>query len=166
LASCHLTIASEIETVPARAAPAYLAGKRPSCASPNEFAKPAKTMTVSEQIQHRKLSPPANYRASWPYRSHNRADAAPLVPGCAEQIVIPLLPVAWRFERGSRIRLALSGADIDHYGQVPHGRPPMLTELKWLLPCAQSKMMPWRCASATSLRISCFSWPMMPCARP
>ena len=51
MASCHLTIASEIETVPARAAPAYLAGKRPSCARPNEFAKPAKTMTVSEQIQ-------------------------------------------------------------------------------------------------------------------
>jgi transposase len=39
-------------------------------------------------------------------------------------------------------------------------------KLKWLLPCAQSKMMPWRCASTTSLRISCFSWPMMPCARP
>jgi hypothetical protein len=49
LASCHLTIASEIETVPARAAPAYLAGKPPSCASPNEFAKPAATMTVSER---------------------------------------------------------------------------------------------------------------------
>ena len=77
---------------------------------------------------HRKLSPPpADYRATWPYRSHDRADATPLVPGSAEPIVIPLLPVAWRFEKGSRIRLALSGADIDHYGQVPHGRPPVLS---------------------------------------
>ncbi len=77
---------------------------------------------------HRKLSPPpSDYRASWPYRSHDRADAAPLVPGRAEQIVIPLLPIAWRFAKGSRIRLAISGADIDHYSQVPHGRPPLLT---------------------------------------
>src|SRR5207248_9619250 len=36
---------------------------------------------------HRKLSPcPPNYRASWPYRTHDRADAAPLVPGQAEDI--------------------------------------------------------------------------------
>ena len=77
---------------------------------------------------HRKLSPPPDdYRASWPYRSHDRADAAPLVPGRAEHMVIPLLPVAWRFAEGSRIRLAIGGADIDHYGQVPHGRPPLLT---------------------------------------
>src|SRR5690348_13254817 len=77
---------------------------------------------------HRKLSPcPPNYRASWPHRTHDRADAAPLVPGRAEEIVIALLPTAWRFAKGSRIRLAIAGADADHYGQVPHGRPPALT---------------------------------------
>jgi uncharacterized protein len=75
---------------------------------------------------HRKLSaPPPNYRASWPYHGCTRGDAAPLVPGRAEEIVIALLPTAWRFGRGSRIRLAIAGADIDHYGQVPHGRPPV-----------------------------------------
>jgi hypothetical protein len=35
--------------------------------------------------------------------------------------------VAWRFAAGSRIRLSISGADADHCGQVPHGRPPRLT---------------------------------------
>ena len=77
---------------------------------------------------HRKLSPcPPNYRASWPYRSCNRDAAAPLVCGRPEEIVVVLLPTAWRFDAGSRIRLAISGADCDHYGQVPHGRPPAFT---------------------------------------
>jgi predicted acyl esterase len=37
-----------------------------------------------------------------------------------------LLPVAWQFKAGSRVRLAISGADCDHVVQVPHGRPPRL----------------------------------------
>jgi hypothetical protein len=77
---------------------------------------------------HRKLSPcPPNYRASWPYHSCDRGDAAPLVPGRAEEIVITLLPTAWRFGKASRIRVAIAGADADHYGQVPHGRPSVFT---------------------------------------
>jgi uncharacterized protein len=74
---------------------------------------------------HRKLSAcPQNYRASWPYHSCNRGDVASLVP---EEVVIVLLPTAWRFNAGGRIQLAIAGADADHYGQVPHGRPPTLT---------------------------------------
>jgi predicted acyl esterase len=38
-----------------------------------------------------------------------------------------LLPVAWRFARGSRLRLAIAGADADHFAQTPHGRPPLFT---------------------------------------
>jgi putative CocE/NonD family hydrolase len=77
---------------------------------------------------HRKLSPsPSNYRGSWPYHSCDREDAAPLVRGRAEEIVIALLPTAWRFGKASRIRLAIAGADVDHYGQVPHGGPPVFT---------------------------------------
>jgi putative CocE/NonD family hydrolase len=77
---------------------------------------------------HRKLAdPPANYRPSWPYHSCDRTDASPLVPGKAEQIVVALLPTAWVFGKGSRIRLAIGGSDSDHYGQVPHGRPPLFT---------------------------------------
>ena len=64
---------------------------------------------------HRKVSPcPPNYRANWPYHSCDRGDAAPLVPGRAEEIVLALLPTVWRFGRASRIRLAIAGADTDH----------------------------------------------------
>jgi len=80
---------------------------------------------------HRKERPaPESYRTTWPFRSFTRADAAPLVPGKVERIRIPLLPVAWRFSAGSRIRLSIAGADDDHCGQVPHGRPPLLTLLR------------------------------------
>lgn len=79
---------------------------------------------------HRKESPaPETYRTTWPFRSFTRADAAPLIPGRVERIRIPLLPVAWRFDAGSRIRLSIAGADADHCGQVPHGRPPLLRVL-------------------------------------
>jgi putative CocE/NonD family hydrolase len=80
------------------------------------------------RLLHRKLSPcPPQYRASWPYHSYNRTDATPLARGHAEEIVVALLPTAWRFSRGSRIKLAISGGDANHYGQVPHGRPPVFT---------------------------------------
>ncbi|PRD40784.1 hydrolase [Phyllobacterium phragmitis] len=77
---------------------------------------------------HRKETPsPETYRTTWPFRSFSRQDAAPLTPGKIERIRIPLLPVAWRFAAGSRIRLSVAGADADHSGQIPHGRPPLLT---------------------------------------
>ena len=77
---------------------------------------------------HRKEAPaPETYRTAWPFRSFSRADARPLTPGEVERIRIPLLPVAWLFSAGSRIRLSIAGADADHCGQVPHGRPPLLT---------------------------------------
>ncbi|MFC7735431.1 CocE/NonD family hydrolase [Roseomonas sp. GCM10028921] len=79
---------------------------------------------------HRKESPaPETYRTTWPFRSFRREDAAPMVPGEAVRIRIPLLPTAWRFGAGSRIRLSIAGADADHCMQVPHGRPPVLTVL-------------------------------------
>jgi predicted acyl esterase len=40
-----------------------------------------------------------------------------------------LLPTAWRFAEGSRIRLSIAGSDADHFVQTPHGRPPLLTVL-------------------------------------
>lgn len=80
---------------------------------------------------HRKESPaPDRYRTTWPFRSYRREDAAPLVPGQAERIRIPLLPISWVFRKGSRIRLSMAGADADHCVQVPHGRPPRFTLLR------------------------------------
>jgi uncharacterized protein len=80
---------------------------------------------------HRKEQPaPKTYRTTWPFRSFSRADAAPLVPGEVARIRVPLLPVAWRFSAGSRVRLSIAGADDDHCAQVPHGRPPLI-KLLW-----------------------------------
>ena len=58
-----------------------------------------------------------------------------------------LLRTAWLFRAGSRIRLAIAGAEMDHSAQAPHGRPPVLTvhrgaahasaiELPWRTPLA------------------------------
>jgi uncharacterized protein len=77
---------------------------------------------------HRKDAPdtPA-HRTKWPTHSFRREDAAPLVPGEATRLRIALLPTSWRLRKGSRLRLAIAGADADHYAQVPHGRPPVVT---------------------------------------
>ena len=54
-----------------------------------------------------------------PYRSFLRADARPLTPHQLAPISFDLLPVAYRFARGARIRLALATADADHFAAVP-----------------------------------------------
>lgn len=77
---------------------------------------------------HRREAPhPPEYRCTWPFRSFRREDAAPLTPGAAERIRIPLLPTSWVFRQGSRLRFSIAGTDADHMKQVPHGRPPVLT---------------------------------------
>lgn len=77
---------------------------------------------------HRKESDcPKEHRTTWPFRTFTRADAAPMPIGEPQRLHFAMLPVAWTFRAGSRIRLAIAGADADHCGQVPHGRPPVLT---------------------------------------
>jgi uncharacterized protein len=76
---------------------------------------------------HRKEAPcPQHHRTTWPWRTFARADAALLPRGEAVELRFALLPVAWAFAAGSRVRLAISGGDCDHVVQVPHGRPPLL----------------------------------------
>ena len=77
---------------------------------------------------HRAEAPcPREYKTSWPYRTFARKDAKPMPVGEPQLLKFALLPIAWRFARGSRIRLSISGADADHFVQTPHGRPPLLT---------------------------------------
>jgi len=79
---------------------------------------------------HRAEAPaPREYRTSWPWRSFARKDAVPMPVGEPQLLRFALLPVAWQFARGSRIRLSISGADADHFVQAPHGRPPLLKVL-------------------------------------
>jgi len=77
---------------------------------------------------HRAEAPaPPNYRTTWPWRSFARKHAKPMPIGEPQLLRFALLPVAWRFAKGSRIRLSIAGADADHFVQTPHGRPPVLT---------------------------------------
>ncbi|SEP22735.1 hypothetical protein SAMN02990966_04500 [Rhodospirillales bacterium URHD0017] len=77
---------------------------------------------------HRAEAPaPKNYRTTWPWRTFARKDARPMPIGEPQLLRFALLPTAWRFAAGSRIRLSIAGGDADHFVQTPHGRPPLLT---------------------------------------
>lgn len=82
------------------------------------------TEGVLRALFRHESTPPDTMRITWPYRSFHRDSAKPLPDGERQQIRIPLLPVAWTFAAGSRIRLSITGADNDHFGTVPHGKPP------------------------------------------
>ncbi len=60
---------------------------------------------------------------STPNRTYRRADAAPLTPGEVVPLTLDLLPVSYQFKKGHRIRVALAGADKDHF-QLLDGPPP------------------------------------------
>lgn len=76
-------------------------------------------------IHRRQSDPPPEYRTSWPFRSYARKDLQRLQPGKVETVVIPLLPVSWTLQPGSRLRISISGADRQHFPCLPHGRPPL-----------------------------------------
>ena len=69
---------------------------------------------------HRKLSketPP--YQTLAPYHTFRRADAMPLVPGQVAELTFDLFAISYLFKKGHSIRVALSGADNDHFTTVP-----------------------------------------------
>ena len=77
---------------------------------------------------HRTTAPrPAHYRGDWTFHPCTRARAQPLTPGEAVTLEITLLPVSWVFAPGSRLRLAIAGADALHFPAVPQGCPPVLS---------------------------------------
>ncbi|MCX7365973.1 MAG: CocE/NonD family hydrolase [Alphaproteobacteria bacterium] len=76
---------------------------------------------------HRAEAPaPRHYRTTWPWRTFARKDARPMPANEPQLLRFALLPVAWCFAKGSRLRLSIAGADADHFVQTPHGRPPLL----------------------------------------
>lgn len=85
------------------------------------------TESMLRLLHRAEAAPPATIRVPWLWRSFTRAAAAPVSPGERMELRLPLLPVAWQFARGSRIRLSFSGADSDHFAKVPHGRPATFT---------------------------------------
>lgn len=63
------------------------------------------------------------YNTPTPYHSFNRADAMPLVPGEVAQLRFDLNPVSYLFKKGHRIRVAIAGADKDHFRALPGPEP-------------------------------------------
>ncbi len=78
-------------------------------------------------LHRAEVEPPANQLATWPWHAATRAKAAPIPKGEAVRMRVVLLPVAWRFGAGHRVRLSLAGGDADHAMAIPHGRPPVLS---------------------------------------
>ncbi len=75
---------------------------------------------------HRKLSTDKPlYDSPAPYHSFLQKDAEPLEPGRITQFVFDLLPTSYLFKKGHRIRVAIAGADRDHFELSP-GPPPDL----------------------------------------
>jgi putative CocE/NonD family hydrolase len=75
---------------------------------------------------HRKLSDaPPPYVTFGPYRTFRSEDARPLVPGVPEEMKFDLLPASYKFSKGSKIRLAIAGADHEHF-DAPASRPEYL----------------------------------------
>jgi len=67
---------------------------------------------------HRKWQPTESTTdsvLSIPNHTFRRADAAPLIPGEVVPLTLDLLPVSYQFKKGHRIRIALAGADKDHF---------------------------------------------------
>ncbi len=60
---------------------------------------------------------------SIPHRTYRRADAAPLIPGEVVRLTLDLLPVSYQFKKGHRIRIALAGADKDHFQLLDNPSP-------------------------------------------
>jgi uncharacterized protein len=82
---------------------------------------------VSEGLlrgSQRKISPTdPPYHSPAPYRAYRRDQVEPIHPGEVIHLVIDLLPVSYVFLEGHSIRIALSGADKDHF-LAPTPEPP------------------------------------------
>jgi putative CocE/NonD family hydrolase len=62
---------------------------------------------------HRKLSEEAYYREVVQQRRHSYKDEEIVVPNQIFEMKFDLLPISWKFKKGSKIRLSITGADKD-----------------------------------------------------
>jgi putative CocE/NonD family hydrolase len=62
------------------------------------------------------------YKTVWPQRGFHHADYAPLTPGANTEVKFELMPISFLFKKGHRIRVALAGADADHFENPPFAK--------------------------------------------
>ena len=75
---------------------------------------------------HRVHSSDPPYPQPEPYHSFKRRDGLPMTPGQLASIGFAMIPTSYLFKKGHAIRLALAGADRDHFATLP-GRAPIWT---------------------------------------
>ena len=79
---------------------------------------------------HRKISDKKpSYKSPAPFHSFERKDALPLVPGQIVHLQFELHPVSYLFRKGHRIRLAVGGADKNHFRTLED--PPTAITFEW-----------------------------------
>jgi putative CocE/NonD family hydrolase len=80
------------------------------------------------RASHRALGKPPFENLGLPWtRSHAR-DLTPIPRGEPAELVFDLQPTSKLFRRGSRVRIAIAGADADNF-ETPHHDPPPLIQL-------------------------------------
>jgi hypothetical protein len=67
------------------------------------------------RASHRKLSRAPYDNLGLPFHSHYQSDLEPISPGHPAELVFDLLPTAYRFSKGSRIRITVAFADADNF---------------------------------------------------
>jgi len=73
---------------------------------------------------HRKLSTETQpYIDVVPYHTFLSRDAMPLVPNEIAELKFDLLPVSYLFKKGHKIRIAIAGADADHFRPMANNLP-------------------------------------------
>jgi uncharacterized protein len=60
-----------------------------------------------------------SYVSPAPYREYLAEQASALAPGVPAELVFDIIPTSYLFGKGHRIRLALAGADSDHFATLP-----------------------------------------------
>ncbi|MEO7690765.1 MAG: CocE/NonD family hydrolase [Sphingomonas sp.] len=78
---------------------------------------------------HRKLSKPPYRRLDLPYHSGLKADVTPMVPGKPATLAFSMVPRAWTFPAGHRLRITLTGADPRqrNLAEIRQDPPPVFT---------------------------------------
>ena len=81
------------------------------------------------RLAHRRLAESPIAGDPVPFRTFLRADARPLVAGEVAEVVFDLLPTSFVFRAGHAIRIAIAGADADHFS-LPLPVSPLVYEVR------------------------------------
>ncbi len=86
------------------------------------------TMVTEGQLRamHHRIREDDTYNGTIPRRSFLKRDADTLAPGEITELVFDLIPTSYLFKKHHFIRIAIAGADQDHFTPIP-GDPPLLT---------------------------------------